>query len=63
MNVQFHELTSTDACAAKRGFNYELTETVSPYVKKAGIVKNAIAEYFDKDLKEEETLSNQIHCQ
>lgn len=54
MNVQFHELTSTDACAAKRGFNYELTETVSPYVKKAGIVKNAIAEYFDKDLKEEE---------
>ena len=37
MNVQFHELTSTDTCVAKRGFNYELTEAVSPYVKKAGI--------------------------
>ena len=52
MNVQFHELTSTDACVAKRGFNYELTEAVSPYVKKAGIVKAAIAEYY-KGLKEE----------
>lgn len=52
MNVQFHELTRTDACVAKRGFNYELTEAVSPYVKKAGIVKAAIAEYY-KGLKEE----------
>ena len=52
MNVQFHELTSTDTCVAKRGFNYELTEAVSPYVKKAGIVKAAIAEYY-KGLKEE----------
>ena len=49
-----HELGNKDACTAKRNFAYALNPAPSTYMKKAGVIKQAIADVFSDKMKTSE---------
>lgn len=54
MKVKMHELRNTDACKAKREFQYNLQREISPFMEKAGIIKQIIADCLDGKIKKED---------
>lgn len=54
MRVKMHELSKENACKARRNFEYAVETDVSDFMKKAGIIKKAIADILINKESEED---------